>query len=667
MTFQKSILRLLFVTFALSSGALFGDPTNHCPTKQVFQISVTTQTIDLSSFLAFLETEKEFPVPDDLSKTEPKLNFIQNEFNPPNLGNTRKTVWLCLNFHNSDLKKVKTILNIRYPLLDTIEFFFTKNGSSWDVSHQGRKLSFQTREIRNRFFYKSIELEPNESAVLFIKAKSASAFSFPLFALQEEGLNSFLLSDSLYQGFYFGVVTLMALYSFFFYFLIKDKSYLAYALYLLFGSILFQMSMNGHFSLIFPNSPDFVWILHNLLFFLFIINGFYICIVLFELKTKSVLLYKIFVFWLSVSILSLFLLLFLPYRIMNLLGDFLSFTLAILASISAFIVAFVRNYRPARYFFVAFLFVVLGGLVTLFRFHGILPVNPFTDNALQTSMALEVIFMSFGLGERINLLRDEKELLQIKVETDKQKLIGFQKELELAQKLQASTLPEKIPQIQNLKIGARYLPASLIGGDFYDLTRIDYHRLSCLIADVTGHGIPAAIEAAMLKIAYSQNTYFAELPSVVLERINKSLAGTYKNQLLTASALFIDSQERTVTVANAGHPALYWLKFETNEVMCIRPKGKLIGFSKDWKYEEETIVIEKKDKIFIFTDGLWDFWENLGKQSDGEENLLNWLRERIYLSHESLMNEINAVIDSHTLLFQPEDDVTFLLFSFIDA
>lgn len=84
-----------------------------------------------------------------------------------------------------------------------------------------------------------------------------------------------------------------------------------------------------------------------------------------------------------------------------------------------------------------------------------------------------------------------------------QQLLAIHKELELARKIQFSILPKQVPRIDGLDIAVRYVPMTSVAGDFYDFIAVDEKRFGALVADVSGHGVPAALVASMLKIALS--------------------------------------------------------------------------------------------------------------------------------------------------------------------
>jgi serine phosphatase RsbU (regulator of sigma subunit) len=230
--------------------------------------------------------------------------------------------------------------------------------------------------------------------------------------------------------------------------------------------------------------------------------------------------------------------------------------------------------------------------------------------------------------------------------------------------------------MERLKIKAGYIPASLIGGDFYDFVKTSEHTISCIIADVTGHGVPAAIEAAMLKIAYTQTISISDSPGEVLKNINTSLVGKYKNQLLTAATVYFDLQKGLIKIANAGHPGLYLMRKSDSTIQVLRPQGKLIGFSNDVFFIEESHSLQAGDRILLFTDGLWDMWEKDNSNQSfpkfkmptqtsdgsGEMELLDWLGKNRDSNFDSLFESIENTIRLQKLTSTADDDITFILF-----
>jgi serine phosphatase RsbU (regulator of sigma subunit) len=632
-----------------------------CPKAKHYPISTNLgKPTDLSHHLVFTSTEipkKEIPEIQRLFQTNP-VAFANGEI--PNFGNTANQFWFCFVLHNDENHNKRTITFIKYPLLDEVQFFALRESGEINKNIQGRRYPFRNRDKDYRGFSFATELLPSETVTYFVGVKTDSSVSVPLMIANEKHFDSYESIDTLLQGMFFGIVCVMSLYNLFVYFMVKDKAYLFYVNYLILAAILFQLSLQGLLPVLFlPDAPELVYNAHNFLYFIFLLSCFPMSITFMNLKDNAPILYRVFMGLSIIPMICLLLLPFLPYRPLNQFGDLLSFCLAFYALFVSYYVSFVKKFPPARFYFFGYFMLIIGGLTTVLKYMGFFPVNVFTENAFQAATAIEVLLMAFGLGDRISVVQKEKERIQLKAEINKQKLIAYGKELKLAQKLQESTLPQILPKFPGLSIKTGYFPASLVGGDFYDLTVYGKQQICGLIADVTGHGVPAAIEAAMLKIAYMQTLAFANKPGKVLESINVSLAGNYKNQFLTASAIFIDLEQKVLRVANAGHPALYKFNENSKSIEVIRPKGKLIGYSKEGMYPEEVHSLIKGDKLLLFTDGIWDLWEN---GDSGEEVLLDWLFQRKGESVESLYGGIDEHIRLRNKEGPADDDITFILF-----
>jgi sigma-B regulation protein RsbU (phosphoserine phosphatase) len=139
---------------------------------------------------------------------------------------------------------------------------------------------------------------------------------------------------------------------------------------------------------------------------------------------------------------------------------------------------------------------------------------------------------------------------------NEERLIAINKELEIARRIQSSTLPQCVPTLAGLEIVARYAPMSAVAGDFYDFLCVDEKRAGILVADVTGHGVPAALIASMLKVAFASQAAHAHDPVRVLIGLNGALCGKFEEHFVTAAYLFVDLEKSLLHYSAAGHPPL---------------------------------------------------------------------------------------------------------------
>jgi phosphoserine phosphatase RsbU/P len=185
-----------------------------------------------------------------------------------------------------------------------------------------------------------------------------------------------------------------------------------------------------------------------------------------------------------------------------------------------------------------------------------------------------------------------------------QQLRAIQKELETARQIQLSILPVSIPAIKDLDIAARYIPMTSVAGDFYDVIPVDEGHIGILIADVSGHGMPAALIASMLKIAFAAQAAHAQDPVQVLSGLNQALCGKFQHHYVTAAYVFLNMQKRTLTYAGAGHPPLLLWGGPSQSVRSVVENGLFLGKFPQATYSSAELQLAPGDWILLYTDGI---------------------------------------------------------------
>jgi serine phosphatase RsbU (regulator of sigma subunit) len=183
-------------------------------------------------------------------------------------------------------------------------------------------------------------------------------------------------------------------------------------------------------------------------------------------------------------------------------------------------------------------------------------------------------------------------------------LVTIEHELETARQIQSFILPQQMAEIKKLKIGARYVPMATMAGDFYDFLVIDENRIGVLVADVSGHGVPASLIASMVKIAFVSQTPCAADPARVLAGLNQMLCGKLESDFVTAGYLFIDTEEQSAAYAGAGHPPLLLYRRRENEILEITEKSVILGQVDDTEYRNSRLKLRQGDRFVLYTDGI---------------------------------------------------------------
>jgi phosphoserine phosphatase RsbU/P len=185
-----------------------------------------------------------------------------------------------------------------------------------------------------------------------------------------------------------------------------------------------------------------------------------------------------------------------------------------------------------------------------------------------------------------------------------QQLHTIQKELETARQIQLSILPSEVPKIAGLDIAARYIPMTSVAGDFYDFIIVDEKHLGILIADVSGHGMPAALIASMLKIAFAAQVPHASDPAQVLSGLNQALCGKFQHHYVTAAYLFVDMAKGMLTYAGAGHPPMLLWDASSSGVRDVEENGLFLGKFPWATYSSLELPLRAGNWCLLYTDGI---------------------------------------------------------------
>jgi sigma-B regulation protein RsbU (phosphoserine phosphatase) len=200
--------------------------------------------------------------------------------------------------------------------------------------------------------------------------------------------------------------------------------------------------------------------------------------------------------------------------------------------------------------------------------------------------------------------------------------IAIDNELETAREIQQSILPRAMPNVNGLRFHAGYVPATSVGGDMYSFLSADAGT-GVLVADVAGHGVPAALIASMVKIAVSSQSRLADDPAALLGELDAILRRDVRRALVTATYLWFDMARRRVAVSNAGHPPP--LLYREGTFLELGGTGVLLGRFSDARYTTTFTNLLSGDRIVAYTDGIPEA-RNARDEMFGEERLKETIR-----------------------------------------
>jgi sigma-B regulation protein RsbU (phosphoserine phosphatase) len=196
-------------------------------------------------------------------------------------------------------------------------------------------------------------------------------------------------------------------------------------------------------------------------------------------------------------------------------------------------------------------------------------------------------------------------------------------ELEMARRIQESLLPSSPPKMPGLRVESHYLPLIEVGGDFYDFHSSRDGRLDLLIADVSGHGIQAALITAMVKAVFRECATGDLTPAATLSHLSSRLGDLLPiGRFVTGIAASVELPGRELRIANAGHPPPYLLSSRRRRLEPLAGSSLPIGIlprETAPPYTDLELVAEPGDRLFLYTDGLADVSSPSGERFGDQE------------------------------------------------
>jgi sigma-B regulation protein RsbU (phosphoserine phosphatase) len=191
-----------------------------------------------------------------------------------------------------------------------------------------------------------------------------------------------------------------------------------------------------------------------------------------------------------------------------------------------------------------------------------------------------------------------------RVLANERQLVSLGEEMRAATRIQSLILPRTKPEMENLHVAVRYAPMSAVAGDFYDFLEIRPGCLGIVVADVVGHGVPAALVASMVKVAVSSHVDVGAEPGKVIAGLNSTLCRTAQEQYATAVYVFLDEAKRTGWYSAAGHPPLLLWRRATRTLIELNESGLLLGVRPTEEYAQTAFRLETGDRLLVYSDGM---------------------------------------------------------------
>jgi len=237
-------------------------------------------------------------------------------------------------------------------------------------------------------------------------------------------------------------------------------------------------------------------------------------------------------------------------------------------------------------------------------------------------------------------------------------------QLRLAGLVQQDFLPAKLPDTDEVKWATIFLPAEWVSGDIYDIVRIDEQHIGFYVADIVGHGMPAALLTIFLKQALVMretidHNYRIFSPAEVVKNLNLRMTAQKLSgyQFATCCYCLLNTKTLQLTYSRAGHPYPILIRpGQQPEQLEIR--GSLLGIFEQAEYVQRTIQLQPGDKLLLYSDGAEPF---IGRFDDKgrfgfDRGFCNIKDSPI----NEMIDSLNAVLQNQTIELTEVDDITVI-------
>lgn len=643
------------IAFALC-GMAFAGRTTALAAEPVAAVPDSRGAVDLAGALEFYK--------DDSAALSFEAVRSQASFEPiatdsPGFGFTGAAIWLRFSLHNPRSETSSLLLAAGAPFLSDVQLYLVPENGAVQRMQGGAARPFEERRIRHAGLVFPIDLAPDARMEIYLRVQGEEPIQIPLGLFTAAGFSRHERAELLLVGLYLGVLTLAFGYNLFLCASTRDRSYFYYILYILASCGYVATELGVAYEYIWPESPWWNHKAPGLFAGLGMAFTGMFTIEFLNLRATAPARSRL------LTVLAMGSLVLCPFHLL-IDGNRVGPVFAALGLLGGFLLFFIgleqaRQKNPsANYYITAFGAVIIGSVINALKTAGFLPLDAWAYYSFAAGSAVEITLLSLGLGDRINRLERERRSLKEREAVREAELRALAAEIEVARQIQQSILPHSTPTTPGLNIAARYAPMGRVGGDYYDFFPLSETQLGVMIADVSGHGIPAALVASMLKIACAENLALANQPAEFLSAVNRSMIGHNHSEFITAAFGLLDVARKELHYANAGHPGLLQSSPD-GSLAEHRPKGLILGVFADARITSTVVELGAGDRLLFYTDGLYEC-RNAADEMFGMPRIeRHLLRDQAPAAQQCSENILNALAAWRGGVEEFDDDVTYVV------
>ena len=564
-------------------------------------------------------------------KNTRRLGWKQSREEKPGFGFKETAYWTRFTLKNPTDRDIGFYLHQEYPHIDRLDLYVPDNNGHYAVIQTGAAYPFARRPYEYKNFIFPLTIKAGATEMLYLRLESHGSINIHLSVASPGSFETIKDNDAIFYWMFYGIFSVMFIFNLFIFLSTRDRSYFYYILYLAsFG--LFTMTLDGMaFQYLWPGNAAIGKLPIAITMVIIIISIVQFAIhftnIGDQLKVWKAILKTIVVL---AAALLVIMLITRNYWFAITSANALAGIAACVGILSILHLMISKKSRQALFFICSFVLFLLGVIAVVLYHRGIVPPTLLTIKGIYIGAVFQVMTLSIGLADKINIMKNELGVLHQDLERKVEERTGelnaiheevlvinrnlieaknaLWGEIQLAKKIQTVLLPNA-PAIPGYKISTFMRPAEDTGGDYYDIINaggLDW----IVIGDVSGHGVPAGLIMMMAQTAI--NTVIRDRPdlppSEVLIKVNRAL---YRNirklsheKYMTLSAFAAHKEGRFVF--SGLHQDIMIYRKKQDEVELIDTNGMWIGIVDELKgtLTDATFEIGIGDTMLLYTNGI---------------------------------------------------------------
>ena len=630
-----------------------------------------------NSLSYYIQEKSENYTIEEVSNPNFDAKWLKNPSEHLNLGYNSNVIWLKIEIENkSKLEDWQIVVDM--PFTDNITFY-QKNryNSEWKTTRTGGSFNYSSRgEVKHSGFVFPLLLAQDKEQVFYFKIRSDYPMLLPIFINTKAAVYQDSQNRHIGYGIYFGILLVMILYNFIIFLITRDFNYLYYVLTILVTFLTFGGVSGYLFKYTYPSYPSVnIWLIRAAMSLTIVFTSIF-AIHFLELKKSAIWFYRLFLISIGTACVAFILNSIGVQGAVNLVIKIQTFLL-----LSASIYCWTKGNKFARFFVLAWIVYIIGGLMITLRNSGSLPINFWTNHGAEIGSALEVILISMALADRYRIIKKEKEVatkraleleqrnnqeLELKVKERTIELnesneelaqmneelsstldvMGQQKteietknqditdSINYAKRIQDALLPsEKAIQSAFKDSFILYLPKDVVSGDFYFFIENENYTFLA-VADCTGHGVPGSLMSMIGTNLLRESIVEKQmiLPSQILMNLHQEIVKTLKQKEtgnrdgMDISLCVINKAENKIYFSGAKNSLISIKNEEITEYKGSR--FSIGGFIKTEgiNFKDKIIEIDNQTSYYMYSDGYQDQFGGKEDKKFMRKNLKNLLQ-----------------------------------------